>query len=150
MDQQIEQLEKIVKDLFTHLDFKISLAIKKEEEILIIHLETEEPGILIGYHGQALAALQQIITLMAFKKFGQWIRVLVDVGDYREKRKEALEGMAKNLADKVRSFGQSQILPPMSSFERRIIHLTLANLPDVETVSEGEGDQRHIIVKPKA
>lgn len=150
MDQQIKELKKIIKDLFVNLDFKVDFQIEPQEEILAVNLKTEEPGVLIGYHGQALAALQQILTLMAFKKFGQWVRILVDVEDYREKRKEILEQMAQNMAEKVKLSGQSQILPPMSSFERRIIHLFLANHPEMETVSEGEGDQRHIIVRPKS
>ncbi|MBM3205991.1 hypothetical protein FJZ41_04050, partial [Candidatus Shapirobacteria bacterium] len=110
----------------------------------------DEPGILIGYHGQSLVAIQQILTLMAFKKFGEWVRLLVDVGDYREKRKESLEQMAKSLAQKVKLSGQSQVFPPMSSFERRIIHLVLAEDNEVKTVSEGEGDQRHVVLKPKS
>jgi spoIIIJ-associated protein len=150
MDQQIKELEKIVKDLFTHLDFKADFQIKPEDEILVINLKTQEPGVLIGYHGQTLAALQQIITLMAFKKFNQWIKILVDVEDYREKRKESLEQMAQGLVERVKTSGQNQALPPMSSFERRIVHMFLANQPEVESVSEGEGEQRHIVIKPKA
>jgi len=150
MDQQIKDLEKITKDLFSHIGFPIDLQIKKEEELIVIHLKSDEPGVLIGYHGQALNALQQMITLMAFRKFGQWVRILVDVEDYREKRKEVLEKMAQGAAQKVKLSGQNETFPPMSSFERRIIHLSLAEHPDVETVSEGEGNQRHIIIKAKA
>jgi len=150
MDQQIKDLEKITKDLFSYLGFPINFQIKKEEELAVIHLKSEEPGVLIGYHGQALEAIQQIITLMAFKKFGQWVRILVDIEDYREKRKETLERMAQSAAQKVKLSGQNESFPPMSSFERRIIHLALADHPDVETVSEGEGNQRHIIIKAKA
>ncbi len=150
MDQQIKDLEKITKDLFSHIGFPIDFQIKKEEELVVIHLKSDEPGVLIGYHGQALNALQQMITLMAFRKFGQWVRILVDVEDYREKRKEVLEKMAQGAAQKVKLSGQNETFPPMSSFERRIIHLSLAEHPDVETVSEGEGNQRHIIIKAKA
>ncbi len=149
MDQQIKDLEKISKDLFAHLEVPADFQIKKEEDLIVIHFKSDEPGVLIGYHGQTLDAIQQMITLMAFRKFGQWVRILVDVEDYRGKRKEALERMAQNAAQKVKLSGQDEIFPPMSSFERRIIHLTLANHPDVETVSEGEGNQRHIIIKPK-
>jgi spoIIIJ-associated protein len=150
MDQQSQELEKIIKDLFTHLDFKADFQIKPDGEVLVVNLKTQEPGVLIGYHGQTLAALQQIITLMAFKKFNQWIKILVDVEDYREKRKESLEQMAQGVVERVKSSGQSQPLPPMSSFERRIIHMFLAGQPEVESVSEGEGEQRHIIIKAKA
>lgn len=150
MDKQIKILEEITKELFELLQMKVTFSIKKEEEIFIIQLKTEDPGVLIGYHGQALAALQQMITMMAFKKTNEWVRVLVDVEDYREKRKEVLERMANSIAEKVKTSGKSHLLPPMSSFERRIIHVILADHPEVETVSEGEGDQRHIIVKLKS
>lgn len=150
MDQQIKELEKIIKDLFAHLDFKADFQIKSDGEVLVVNLKTQEPGVLIGYHGQTLAALQQIITLMAFKKFNQWLKILVDVEDYREKRKESLEQMTQGIVERVKSSGQPQSLPPMSSFERRIIHMFLADQPEVESVSEGEGEQRHIIIKPKA
>ena len=150
MDKQIKDLEKITKDLFSHLGFQVDFQIKKEAELVVIRLNSDEPGVLIGYHGQALNALQQMIALMAFKKFGQWVRILVDIEDYREKRKEILEKMAQSAAQKIKLSGQSEIFPPMSSFERRIIHLAIAVHPEVETISEGEGKQRHIIIKSKS
>ena len=150
MDKQIKILEEITQELFDLLQMKITFTVKKEEEVFIIQLKTEDPGVLIGYHGQALAALQQMITMIAFKKSGEWVRVLVDVEDYREKRKEVLERMATSIAEKVKASGKSQLLPPMSSFERMIVHLILADHPEVETFSEGEGDQRHIVVKLKS
>jgi spoIIIJ-associated protein len=150
MDKQIEILKKITQELFDLLQMKIAFTIKKEEEVFVIQLKTEDPGVLIGYHGQGLAALQHMITMMAFKKNGEWVRILVDVEDYREKRKEVLERMATSMAEKVKISGNPQSLPPMSSFERRIVHLALVDRPEVETISEGEGDQRHIIIKLKS
>ncbi|MCJ7804287.1 KH domain-containing protein [Patescibacteria group bacterium] len=150
MDKQIKDIEKITKDLFSYIGVQVDFQIKKEAELVVIRLNSDEPGVLIGYHGQALNALQQMITLMAFKKFGQWVRILVDVEDYREKRKEILEKMAQSAAQKVKLSGQSEIFPPMSSFERRIIHLAIAAHPEVETISEGEGNQRHIVIKSKS
>ena len=150
MDKQIKILEEITQELFELLQMKVTFVIKKEEEVFIIQLKTEDPGVLIGYHGQALTALQQMITMMSFKKSGEWVRILVDVEDYREKRKEILGEMAMSIAEKVKISGLSQVLSPMSSFERRVVHLILADHPEVETVSEGEGDQRHIIVKLKS
>jgi len=143
-------IKELTQELFAQLQTKVKIEIEEQEQTFIIRLTTDEPGILIGYHGQSLVAIQQILTLMAFKKFGEWVRLLVDVGDYREKRKESLEQMAKSLAQKVKLSGQSQVFPPMSSFERRIIHLVLAEDNEVKTVSEGEGDQRHVVLKPKS
>jgi len=149
MAEKAKTFEKITQELFSLLSTKVGLEIKEEEDGVIIQLTTEEPGILIGYHGQALQALQLLIGLIGFRKTGEWTRVLVNVGDYREKREESLTNMAKSLAQKVKFSGTSQSLPPMSSAERRIIHLALADDQEVETVSESEGRDRHVVIKPK-
>ncbi|MCX6724573.1 MAG: hypothetical protein NTV20_00525, partial [Candidatus Shapirobacteria bacterium] len=94
-------------------------------------------------------AFQLLLALMGFRKLNEWTRVLVNVGDYREKREESLTNMAKSLAQKVKFSGTSQSLPPMSSAERRIIHLALAEETEMETISEGEGRDRHVVIKPK-
>ena len=149
MAEKAKTFEKITQELFSLLETKVGLEIKEEEDGIIIQLTTEEPGILIGYHGQALQSLQLLIGLIGFRKTGEWTRVLVNVGDYREKREESLTNMAKSLAQKVKFSGTSQSLPPMSSAERRIIHLALADDQEVETVSESEGRDRHVVIKPK-
>jgi len=150
MAEKAKTFEKITKELFSLLETKVGLEIKEEEDGVVIQLTTDEPGILIGYHGQALQAVQLLLALMGFRKLGEWTRVLVNVGDYREKRQESLTKMAQAIAQKVRFSGTSQNLPPMSSAERRIIHLALADETEVETISEGEGRDRHVVVKPKA
>ncbi len=149
MAEKIKTFEKITKELFALLETKVGLEIKEEEGAIMIQLTTDEPGILIGYHGQAIQAVQLLLALMGFRKLGEWTRVLVNVGDYREKRQESLSNMAKSLAQKVKFSGTSQSLPPMSSAERRIIHLALAEDTEVETISEGEGRDRHVVVKSK-
>lgn len=149
MADKTKTFEKITNELFSLLETKVGLEIKKEEDGVAIQLTTDEPGILIGYHGQALQALQLLIAMIGFKKNGEWTRVLVNVGDYREKREESLTNMAKSLAQKVKFSGTSQSLPPMSSAERRIIHLALIDDQEVETISESEGRDRHVVIKPK-
>ena len=149
MADKAKTFEKITNELFSLLETKVGLEIKEEEDGVAIQFTTDEPGILIGYHGQALQALQLLIAMIGFKKNGEWTRVLVNVGDYREKREESLTNMAKSLAQKVKFSGTSQSLPPMSSAERRIIHLALAEEQEVETVSESEGRDRHVVIKPK-
>jgi len=149
MADKAKTFEKITQELFSLLATKVGLEIKEKDDGVVIQLATDEPGILIGYHGQALQALQLLIGLIGFKKTGGWTRVLVNVGDYREKREESLTNMAKSLAQKVKFSGTSQSLPPMSSAERRIIHLALADDQELETVSEGEGRDRHVVIKQK-
>ncbi len=149
MAEKIKTFEKITKELFALLETKVGLEIKEEEGAIMIQLTTDEPGILIGYHGQAIQAVQLLLALMGFRKLGEWTRVLVNVGDYREKRQESLTKMAQAIAQKVKFSKTAQGLPPMSSAERRIIHLALADDTEVETISEGEGRDRHVIVKIK-
>ena len=148
--EKIRIIGEIAQKLLELLGVEVKMVIEEKEEVVNIQLETDEPGILIGYHGQALQAVQLLLALMGFRKLGEWTRVLVNVGDYREKRQESLTKMAQAIAQKVRFSGTSQNLPPMSSAERRIIHLALADETEVETISEGEGRDRHVVVKPKA
>lgn len=147
---KIKIINQITDNLFHLLDMKVDFKLTEEEEMVNIQLETDEPGILIGYHGQALQALQLLITLAAFRKLNEWVRVSVNVGDYQEKRQESLTKMAQSIAQRAKFSSTSQSLPPMSSVERRIIHLALANNTEVETVSEGEGRDRHVVIKPKS
>ena len=149
-NSKLKIIKEITEKLLELLEVKASLVVKEEDEIINIQLETEEPGILIGYHGQALQALQLLISLIGFKKFNEWVRVVVNVGDYQEKRQESLTKMAQSIAQRAKFSGTSQSLPPMSSAERRIIHLALANDTEVETFSEGEGRERHVVIKPKS
>jgi spoIIIJ-associated protein len=150
MAEKIKTFEKITKELFNLLETKVGIDIKEEEGVMVIQLATDEPGILIGYHGQTLQAIQLLIALMGLKKFGEWTRVLVNVGDYREKRQESLTRMAQSIAQKVKFSRTPQNLPPMSAAERRMVHLALADDVEVETVSEGEGKERHVVIKPKS
>ena len=151
MADKIKAIEKISKGLFDQVDLKVDLKVGKQDgDVFAIQIETDQPGILIGYHGQTLSALQLLIGMMLFKQSNEWVRVLVNVGDYREKRKEMLENMAKASSQKVKATGQIHRLPPMPSIERRIIHLFLADDSQVETTSEGEGRDRHIVIKLKS
>lgn len=143
-------VEKIIKELLDHLETKAQIKVSQDQEGAVhVYLETEEPGVLIGYHGQTLASIQLLTAMMVYRQQGEWVRVVVDVNDYRERREEALRRIALATAQKAKFSGESQALPPMSSAERRIVHLALADDPEVETVSEGEDWQRRVVVKPK-
>lgn len=140
-----EELLKLLK-----VEAKLEVVEDKENEAIKVQIETEEPGILIGHHGEALNALQLILGLTMSKKLDQWQRIIVNVGDYREKREEQLKNLALNTAQKVKFSGQATTIPNLTSFERRIVHLVLADHPDVTTESEGEGETRRLAVKPKS
>ncbi len=147
--QNSKIISDIIQELFKLLEIEAKFTLEEKEGIVNIQVETDQPGIFIGYHGETLAALQLMIGMIFYRKSGEWQRILVNVGDYRERRQDALEKMALSVAQKVKFSQQSQALPPMSAAERRLVHVTLANDPEVETLSEGEGQQRHVVVRLK-
>jgi len=109
----------------------------------------DDVGILIGRHGQTMSSLQYLVRVMLARKVANPPSVIVDVDGYKERRYEALRATAKRLAEQVRTRKTPFTLEPMPAFERRIIHLTLANDPNVATQSIGEGDSRKVVIMPK-
>lgn len=114
-----------------------------------VGVATEETGLLIGHHGKTLESLQLILGILVSKKLGRWVKVYVNIGDYREKREEALMHMAQHAADRALALGRSVELTRLSPAERRIIHVTLSGDDRVVTESVGEGNDRMLLVKPK-
>lgn len=150
MKKKLKIIEQITKELLKYLGVKAKIEIGEDKEGAVqINLESSDPGILIGYHGETLSSLQLILSMMAYRKLGEWTRILVDVGDYRQLREERLKVLALNAAKRVKFSGESYAMPFLTPAERRIVHLVLADHPGVTTQSEGEGRNRRIIVKPK-
>jgi len=120
---------------------------EKEDQVLV-SLTVGRPGSLIGFRGKNLAALQLILALMVKKKLQVWVRVLLDVNNYRQEQRGRLEKMAVATAEKVLEEKKAIALTPMSAFERRLCHMALANMSGISSDSEGEGEDRHIVIKP--
>lgn len=148
---KLEIVKEETQKLLDLIKVKATLEAKedKENEAIAIQLTTEEPGMLIGFHGETLAALQLILSLVVNKKLETWTRILVNVNDYRQKREESLRMVALNAAQKVKFSNEPVVLTNLSPSERRIIHLTLADHPDVESLSEGQGQERRLVIKPR-
>ena len=146
-----ETAKEVAEELFKKLEITASVkASFDEEKNLIIEVEGEELGILIGKYGQTLKDLQFVLGSLINKKLGEeWQRVLLDIGGWRKAREESLRLLAKNAAERARFKKEPVSLPPMDAFDRRIIHLSLAAYPDLTSESEGEGEERKVIVKPK-
>lgn len=149
-NKNVKIINDLTEELFKNLKIEAEIKVEEKEGIFQVQLETIDSGILIGYHGETLASLQIILSLMVYKKTGQWLRLVVNIGDWRQRREEALRQMAFSAAEKVIASGEPVILPSFSSFERRIIHLALADHPQVETLSEGEEGERKLIIKIKS
>lgn len=147
-NKDLKIIQKEAEKILKLLKVEAGLSLKEEEGRVFLTLESEEPGLLIGYHGQTLASLELILNLVVSKKLGQWSPMTLDVADWRKNREEALREMAQNFAAKAKASGQPQVLPFLTSQERRVVHMSLAQNSDVVTISEGEGADRRLIIKP--
>ncbi len=149
MDNNIV-IQNTTKQLLDRLELSGEVHVTTDETgAYRVHIETEETGLLIGYHGRTLESFQIILSLLVSKELGEWVRVYVNVGDYREKREEALMHMAMHAAERAMASGRPIELPHLSSAERRVIHMTLSGDERVATESLGEGNERVLVVKPK-
>jgi len=147
-------LKKQTETILTKMNLPVKVSAKQsaqnEHHRVEIKPEAEEDlPLLIGYHGQTLNALQVILGLLGFRKFGEFNHILVEAGNYRKEREEGLRRRALEAADKARFLLKEVSFPAMPPFERRIIHITLAEEQGVKTESRGEGRERHVVVVPE-
>mgnify|MGYP000749531277 FL=1 len=146
--QTIETCEKFIYDVMNAMgmdDVKVT-SVVDEEGALSINMEGSNMGILIGKRGQTLDSLQYLTNRVANKMQDGYVRVKLDTEDYRNRRKETLESLAKNIAYKVKRSRRPVALEPMNPYERRIIHSALQSDPAVSTHSEGEEPYRRVVV----
>ena len=127
----------------------INAEYKEDEKELTIDLSGDDMGVLIGKRGQTLDSLQYLVSLIVNKDSTDYIRVKVDTENYRKRRQDTLENLAKNIAFKVKRTKRTVSLEPMNPYERRIIHSALQNDKFVTTHSEGEEPFRHVVVTMK-
>lgn len=131
------------------MEVEILVAVNEEEHIIEVELKGDDMGILIGKRGQTLDSLQYLTNLAINKHYDEYYKVKIDTEDYRKRRKETLENLAKNIAYKVKRTKRPVSLEPMNPFERRIIHSALQNDRYVTTHSEGDEPYRHVVVTLK-
>ncbi|CVI69073.1 R3H domain protein [Clostridiales bacterium CHKCI001] len=144
LDEGREFLEKVFDKM--NMDVTIDMNYNEEEKSVSINLIGGDMGVLIGKRGQTLDSLQHLVSLVINKHSEEYLRVKLDTENYRERRKETLENLAKNIAYKVKRTRRPVSLEPMNPYERRIIHATLQDDRYVVTKSEGEEPFRHVIV----
>ena len=150
-EEEKPAVEDFLSKVFAAMGIKAEAEIlfDEEEKVMNINLTGDDMGMLIGKRGQTLDSLQYLVSLVANKDSDTYIKVKLDTENYRERRKETLENLAKNIASKVRRTRHSVALEPMNPYERRIIHSVLQNNKFVETHSEGEEPYRKVIVSLK-
>lgn len=149
MSDLSDKIEEISSEFFGKLEIVGEVSCEKKDDYYYLNLKSDDPASLIGYHGQTLDALQLILSLTITKKIGEYLKIVLDISDWRKKREDAVSDMAKKAAIKAKFSGQEQVFSNMKSYERRIIHMALSDNPEVTTVSEGEGEDRIIKIIPK-
>jgi len=116
---------------------------------IMFDIKGDDLGILIGRRGQTLACLQYIVRLIVANQSKAWVPIVIDVEEYKQRRHQALQALASRMAEQVMVKGIPFSLEPMPAYERRIVHLTLAEHPDVTTQSVGESEGRKVVILPK-
>lgn len=148
-------IQETLEDLLQKIgvDFsKVSVG-NEDSSIYRVNVETKDPSLLIGYHGENIYAIQQILKILCWKKSNQSsFAVIVDVDNYRKRQEENVIKLAERKVEIVRKTGKSISLPPMTPYFRRIVHMHLMDnqFSDIESVSVGEDDMRHITLHPKS
>lgn len=154
-EAQIEEVKRRAEEFLAsvfeamHIDVHMESVYNMTDGSLTIDFSGENMGILIGKRGQTLDSLQYLTGLVLNKGKNVYVKVKLDTEDYRARRKETLENLARGIAFKVKKSKRQVVLEPMNPYERRIIHSTLQGNRNVETFSEGEEPFRHVVVKPK-
>lgn len=143
------EIKNYLSELLTKMGLETTFETKIRGEQITIKMFSSQNNILIGRNGQTLKALQQIIRQHIFNIIGVYPYILLDVENYKEKYENHLEKLAKQIAREVTKTKQPVIMDNMNSYERRIVHNTLANFKNITTFSEGEEPNRHIVVKIK-
>ena len=139
---------ELLDEMLQHMGVDAEIDIRDEDPVTL-NVIGEDMGILIGRRGETLSAVQFVLNQMLSHKTGEWLGVVVDAEDYRVRREDQLRGLARRMADRARYYRQAVTLDPMPPNERRIVHLALADHPQVETHSVGEGDDRRVVISPK-
>ena len=140
--------EEIVKTFFEKMDCLVSAEVSLKDGVLNIDIKSEEARILIGQNGQTLADIQHLLAKIIKKASKEEIFLNLDIEDYKKRKIDYLKDIARAAADEVASSREEKLLPPLSSFDRRIVHMELANRTDIKTESVGENPERRIVVKP--
>ena len=150
MDQSkiTEVLTNVLSQLSLAED-QIKIDMADDENINIsLNLPEESAGVFVGHHGEGLSALCMIFSLIIFQRFNVWPKLHLTVNDYQERREETLKELAQDAADRAISLQKEIVVPNLSSYERRIIHMFLSEFPGVKTESRGEAPFRQLVIVP--
>ena len=139
-----------IREIIEKLQVPATIEVSRQDHIFFVDIDSEDSSLLIGKYGVNLESLQFILAVRIKTLTGDDdFEIYVDVGNWRKKKDEKLKQMALDAAQRVAAENEPQSIYNLKNSERRVIHVALADHPNVETVSEGEGENRHIIIRPK-
>lgn len=148
--ENLKKAESLIRDFFEKTSFEVEIeSFDEKDQVISVNIKTESPQILIGEGGQTLAEIQRLLKLILKKQIAEIFYLDVDINNYKKQKKEYLKEIAKSAADEVSLFKKEKVLPPMPPFERRVIHMALAERTDVVSESIGEGSERKVVIKPR-
>jgi spoIIIJ-associated protein len=148
-EDAVNQVTEILDKMLGLMGVQGKVEVLSAELPLQLNVTGEDLGILIGRRGQTVAALQYVTKLIIVQRLKTWLPLTVDVGGYKQHRRDSLQKLALYLAEQVKSKRRAVPMEPMPADERRIIHLALADHPDVRTESMGEGENRKVVILPR-
>ena len=147
--QDLEIIKKEAKKFFEKMSFDVEIEFLPQKELTLpINLKSDQPQILIGEGGQTLAEIQHLLKAILKRKIEENFYIDLDINNYKKKKIEYLKDLAQSVADEVALTKREKQLPPMLAYERRIIHLELAERSDVTTESLGREPERRVVIKP--
>jgi spoIIIJ-associated protein len=145
-----KEIKELLTELFELIGVKASFNITLEDDFYKIEVEdTESAGLLIGAHGLTLSAIQSFLTIAMKQKTGEWVKISLDIANWSKKQNDRLTDLAKETADRARQTGEEQRLYNLNGQARRMVHMALSETAEIETLSEGEGENRYLIVRVK-
>lgn len=147
--KELDIIKGTTEELLQQLGITAEVIVQEAETGIEIVLQTSESGILIGYHGETLEALQLMLSLMVSKKLDKFLRISIEIGEYKKNRTDYLRYVVEQTKQRVLAEQKEVPLPNLKSWERRIVHLMLQQDQDVVSESTGEGRERVLVIKPK-
>jgi len=145
-----ELIKKKMNKIFQYIGIKPELSVEEiEENNFNVTVSGDDLNFLIGFRGQSLDGLQNILRLMIYRETQIQPLITLDINDYKSRKTEKIQDMAKTFIDKVRFFQKDVEMPRMSPWERRQIHVLVSEYDDIESESTGEGENRRVVLKPK-
>ncbi len=145
----LDVIEEETKSLLEQTGISAQVKVAQEDDTYKIQIDTDENALLIGKHGNTLSSLELVLSLIIAQKTGEFRRVLLEVGGYRQAREDYLKDLADRLKEEVLTTGTERVVRDLKPWERRVIHMSLSESTDLITESEGEDRDRVLVIKKK-